>query len=90
MAQLDGTWMFQEQVVHVPKVVQQERQHHFHVEEMVDIPIEQPVETQVHVPLAAGLWLEKLELWWTTRGASLHEELASFPRNQIDMPGDEI
>lgn len=25
--------MVQEQVVHVPKVVQQERQHHFHVEE---------------------------------------------------------
>lgn len=73
--------MFQEQVVHVPKVVQQERQHHFHVEEMVDIPIEQPVETQVHVPLATGLWLEELELW-TTSDASLRgqKKMASFPR----------
>lgn len=29
-----GHW--QEQVVHVPKVVQQERQHHFHVEDGAD------------------------------------------------------
>ena len=38
------TWVCQEQVVHVPKVVQQERH-----------PIEQPVETHVHLPLAAGM-----------------------------------
>lgn len=40
-------------VVHVPKVVQQERQHHFHVEETVDVPIEQHVEQVVHVPVVS-------------------------------------
>ena len=40
-------------VVHVPKVVQQEHQHHFHVEETVDVPIEQHVEQVVHVPVVS-------------------------------------
>ena len=40
-------------MVHVPKVVQQERQHHFHVEETVDVPIEQHVEQVVHVPVVS-------------------------------------
>ena len=39
--------------MHVPKVVQQERQHHFHVEETVDVPIEQHVEQVVHVPVVS-------------------------------------
>ena len=47
-------------VVHVPKVVQQERQHHFHVEEIVDVPAEQHVEQVVHVPVVSPLAAFKL------------------------------
>lgn len=39
--------------MHVPKVVEQERQHHFHVEEVVDVPVQQQVETVVHVPVVS-------------------------------------
>lgn len=49
-------------VVHVPKVVQQERQHHFHVEEIVDVPAEQHVEQVVHVPVVS--LLAALKLTW--------------------------
>jgi hypothetical protein len=40
--------MVQEQVVHVPKIIQHERNHHFHVEEIVDVHVEQQVEEVVH------------------------------------------
>ena len=35
--------MTQEEIVHVPKIIQQERNHHFHVEEIVDIEIIQKI-----------------------------------------------
>merc|ERR1719311_2042768 len=43
--------MTQEEIVHVPMIIQQERQHHVHVEEIVDVIVEQKVEEIVHVPV---------------------------------------
>merc|ERR1719420_645089 len=42
--------MTQEEVVHVPKVITQERTRHHHVEEIIDVVVEQQVEELVHVP----------------------------------------
>lgn len=47
-------------VVHVPKVIQQERQHHFHVEEVVDVPMEQHVEQVVQVPVVSASFFGRL------------------------------
>ena len=44
----------------MPKVIQQERQHHFHVEEVVDVPMEQHVEQVVQVPVVSALPLRWL------------------------------
>ncbi|CAE7653609.1 AGD14 [Symbiodinium pilosum] len=41
----------QEEVVHVPKVMEQEPATNFHVEEWVDIPIKSRVEKIVHIPI---------------------------------------
>ena len=54
--------------MHVPKVVQRERQHHFHVEEIVDVPAEQHVEQVVHVPVVSPLAIPEKKL--TSQAAS--------------------
>merc|ERR1719223_2007955 len=43
--------MTQEEIVHVPKILTQERKHHVHVEEIIDVVVEQKVEEIVHVPV---------------------------------------
>merc|ERR1711953_504637 len=42
--------MTQEREVHVPQIITQERNHHFHVEEVVDVHVPQEQEELVHVP----------------------------------------
>lgn len=44
----------------MPKVIQQERQHHFHVEEVVDVPMEQHVEQVVQVPVVSASFFGRL------------------------------